>query len=130
MNIYEAINKIEAIHNAGIRDRIGYVGEDDLAAQQVIQRAFEELGLPERLHRYGGIVHSGKLYLYTGTVQRGLLPCPHCGVTIGMGYVVVVHEDGRAVELNVALYHYPSAGHPITCEDVDIETLIEIVEDA
>ena len=72
---------------------------------------------------------SGKLFVETGRIQRGVLPCPHCGAPVGMGTVRVRHDDGRSVSFSPRLFHYVSAGHPISPRDVDGKKLAAIVAD-
>ena len=73
---------------------------------------------------------SGKVFIETGTIQRGVLPCPHCGALAGMGSVKVRHDDGRSVTFNPRLFHYVEAGHKITARDVDGKKLAAIMADA
>ena len=130
LSISEAILKISEIHDRGIREGIGRVevGPDD--AQQIVGRGLQALGLPEFFGSRLSLFQSGPVYVYAGMVQRGIKPCPICGAMTGMGSIVVVHQDGRAVSFDPALYHYADAGHPITADDVDVETLVAIVSEA
>lgn len=109
MTVVEAIRKVEEIHQRGIEARNRPRGT-----------TIEEM-LTYR---------SGKVGVYTGRVQRGVLPCRYCGGWTGMGEIVVRHEDGREVTFGVELYHYAEAGHPIMPEDVDGEILVAIMADA
>jgi len=70
----------------------------------------------------------GNLTLDAGAVERGVISCPHCGATIGMGMLRLVHRDGRAVAFRVGFLHDVEVGHPVT--DVDVDALVAIVEDA
>jgi hypothetical protein len=78
--------------------------------------------------RYGR--RTGQVFIETGGIQRGLLPCPHCGALAGMGTIRVRHDDGRSISFNVRLFHYATAGHPITARDVDGKKLAAIMADA
>jgi len=102
MKVEEAIRRVEALCRSG--------------------RVVEERG------RHGR--RSGKVFVDTSGIQRGVLPCPHCGALAGMGTVRVRHDDGRSVSFNPRLFHYATAGHPITARDVDGKKLIAILEDA
>ena len=71
----------------------------------------------------------GRVFINDGMVERGLAPCPHCGRAVGMGLILVMHDDGRMAGFNPRLEHYVQEGHSITSEDVDGETLIAILAD-
>ena len=73
---------------------------------------------------------SGKVFIETGTIQRGVLPCPHCGAPAGMGTVTVRHDDGRSVSFSPRVFHYVEAGHKITGRDVNGAKLADIMADA
>jgi len=72
----------------------------------------------------------GKVFIDTGGLQRGVTSCPHCGALMGMGRIVVRHDDGRNVSFNPRLFHYVEAGHPITSRDVNGKLLVAIMSDA
>lgn len=101
MTTEDAIRRVEALCRSG--------------------RSVEERG------RHGR--RSGKVFVETGSIQRGLVACPHCGAAAGMGTVRVRHDDGRSVSFNVRLFHYAAAGHPITARDVDGRKLAAILAD-
>jgi hypothetical protein len=109
MTVQEAVHKVEEIHRRGME-------EQERSSRPSIAEMFT--------HR------SGRVAVYTGGVQRGIKACLHCSGMTGMGEIVVRHEDGREVAFGVELYHYAQAGHPITPEDVDGETLLAILADA
>ena len=102
-----------------------------MTIEDAIRRVAELRAQLPSIKEEGGYGHRfGKVFINDGMVQRGLEPCPHCGGAIGMGLIVVRHDDGRMVGFNPRLGHYVQEGHPITCEDVDGETLIAILADA
>jgi hypothetical protein len=74
------------------------------------------------------LYRSGKITLDASQVERGVIPCPHCGQRMGMGMLTLRHADGRAVRFRPGLFHYVEAGHPI--EGVDVDALIAIMADA
>jgi len=69
----------------------------------------------------------GNVTIDAGAVERGVTSCPHCGATIGMGMLRVLHRDGRAVSFLVGFLHDVEVGHPIA--GVDVDALVAIVED-
>jgi hypothetical protein len=56
--------------------------------------------------------------------------CPHCGASYNAGHFRVRHQDGREVRFDVGLVHNAQAGHPISSQDVNTDTLISMMEDA
>jgi hypothetical protein len=102
MKVEDAIRRVDALCRSG--------------------RVVEERGRQGR--------RSGRVFVETGSIQRGLMPCPHCGAPAGMGTVRVRHDDGRSVSFNPRLFHYAAAGHPISARDVDGKKLAAIVADA
>lgn len=152
-NVQQAILRISELHSkwhseerARAKENIARIREidDELRADETYQaleraerREIRQARLKEAgLYPDGEALEesfnyrSGKVSLYFGGIERGLQPCPHCGQTAGMGYIQVTHEDGRGVRFDPLLYHYAQAGHPITREDVDGETLVAIMADA
>ncbi|GEM_PF-2886178 len=73
---------------------------------------------------------SGRVFIDTSGLQRGVVPCPRCGALMGMGSITVCHDDGRTVRFNPRLFHYAEAGHPITNRDVNCKLLVAIMSDA
>lgn len=71
----------------------------------------------------------GYVTIYSGGIEMGLTSCPVCGAITGMGRIEVSHDDGRRVGIELPLFHYAEAGHPITGEHLDTELLISIVAD-
>lgn len=70
----------------------------------------------------------GNITIDAGAVERGLTSCPHCGATIGMGVLRIMHSDGRSVVFRVGFFHDVEAGHSLA--GVDTDTLVSIVADA
>lgn len=60
-------------------------------------------------------------------VERGLVPCLHCGALAGMGTIAIRHDDGRTVRFSPQLFHYAEAGHPIADEDVDRDMVVALM---
>ena len=73
------------------------------------------------------VVRYGKLTIDRGGIERGIKPCPFCDAVTGMGIILVVHDDGRAVGYDPGLYHYADAGHPITEEDLDVDLFLSMI---
>jgi hypothetical protein len=73
---------------------------------------------------------TGKVFIETGAVQRGVVSCPQCGALVGMGTVTVRHDDGRSVSFNPRLFHYVAAGHKLSARDVNAAKLTAIMGDA
>lgn len=142
----EAVQKLEALEKALSKKEVAklrQVTEElkrlkrseeyqalDLREQSALYKArraelYDELGIDKT-----GKLRSGKVTIYTGGVELGVRPCPHCGGLTGMGTIVVEHEDGHRVSISPALYHYAAAGHPITDADVNGEKLMAILADA
>ena len=71
----------------------------------------------------------GCVVIDTGGIQMGLTSCPVCGATTGMGHITLSHDDGRRVSIDLPLFHYAEAGHPITPEQLDRELLFSIIAD-
>jgi ribosomal protein S27AE len=80
-----------------------------------------DVGLCTR--RYGYVV------IDRGGIQRGLTTCPVCGAMSGMGQIAVSHDDGRSVSIDLMLYHYSEAGHPIGRDQLDSGLLFAIIHD-
>jgi len=71
-----------------------------------------------------------RLLIDRGGIQRGVESCPICGNYHGMGWITVTHDDGRHITIQLPLYHYAKAGHPISDTDIDAELLFAIIADA
>ena len=78
--------------------------------------------------RYGH--RFGKVFIDESKIQRGIVPCPHCGQAVVMGLITVLHDDGRMVGFEPKVDHYVQVNHPITRDDIDGETLIAMLNDA
>ena len=85
-------------------------------------REGEDTGICVR--RYGYVI------IDRGGLERGFDVCPVCGAATGAGHIVVSHDDGRRVRIDVRLYHYAQAGHPISREQLDSERLLAILAEA
>jgi len=98
----------------------------------------EALQKVDDLRRFGTHVREGghigyrsrEVFIDCGGIQRGVDSCLHCGEVVGMGVITVRHDDGRSVSFDPRLFHYAEAGHPITSDDIDGDTLVAIVADA
>lgn len=72
---------------------------------------------------------SGRIMVHPGVPRDRKQYCIHCGVELGREQVSVMHEDGRDVSFDVAMYHYAEAGHPITAQQLDSRRLLAMLAD-
>ena len=59
-------------------------------------------------------MRAGRITVDYGGVEMGLDGCPICGGVRNMGFLVVRHDDGRSIQVDMAMFHNVQAGHPVS----------------
>ncbi len=128
MTIEEAVIKANKIYVSGWRRLQRQFAARPEAAYRALRDADRELRLREYMEQLSSH-RSGKITV-TRHLDRAVGSCPYCGAENNAGHFLVRHEDGRELRFDVGLVHYAQAGHLISVEDIDIDTMISIMEDA
>jgi hypothetical protein len=128
LTIEEAILKANEIYVSGWRAQQRLFTAHPEAAYRALRHADRELRLREYMEQLS-THRSGKVTV-TRCLDRAIGACPYCGAEYNAGHFLVRHEDGRELRFEVGLVHHAHEGHLISVEDIDIDTMISIIEDA
>ena len=94
-----------------------------------LAEALEEIRVIQQTGSRVGMcgMRSGRVIVDFGGVLMGTHGCPICGGVVNMGHLLVKHDDGRSVTVDMTTFHNIQAGHAIP--DALAGTLIDIVAD-
>jgi len=91
--------------------------------------ALEEIMLIQQTGSRVGMcgTRAGRITVDAGGVMVGVDVCPLCDGTVHRGFLLVRHDDGRSVRVDMAAFHNVAVGHPMP--GLATEQLIGIVAD-
>jgi hypothetical protein len=128
MTIEEAVLKASQIYVAGWQALQRQFQKHPEAAHAALEDADRELRV--RAHVEELSTHRSGNVTVRRVLARAIGACPYCDAVQNAGHFLVRHQDGQEVRFDVMLVHYAQAGHLISSEDVNIDTLISVMENA
>ena len=128
MTIEEAVLKAKQIYVEGWQAQQRQFRKHPEAARVALEEADRELRV--RAHIEELSTHRSGKVTVRRVQDRAVDACPYCDALYNAGHFAVWHQDGRKVRVDVALVHYAQASHLISSEDVNIDALVSIMEDA
>ena len=128
MTIEEAVLKASQIYVTGWQAQRRQFRKHPEAARAALEAADRELRV--RAHIEDLSTHRSRKVTVRRVQDRAVGACPYCDAVHNAGHFLVRHQDGREVRFDVVLVHYAQAGHLISSEDVNIDTLISVMNDA
>lgn len=128
MTIEEAVMKVNQIYVTGSEAQLRQFRDNPEAVRTALQEADRDLRVRAYVEELS-THHSGKVTVKR-VLDRAIGACPYCDTVHNAGHFVVQHQDGRQLRFDVVLVHYAQASHLISSEDVKVNTLISMMEDA